>query len=216
MNTTPTSPLFARFARTLSVCGSAILLAFSAGCATTPTTDAGFTSLFNGKDLTGWQYKASATTQPGVFDGQTASYDQRYTVADGVMTVHDRDRNPAANQPIRQLYTVQKIAGDFELRLQFRAGVNADSGIFIGTKQLQCRDYLIAGPYKNLKLYKPQDWNQIVIVVHGNAAYCTCNGEVLEQAMPVPPSPRDIGLEADRGPTMEYKNIEWRPLPPGS
>jgi hypothetical protein len=46
-------------------------------------------------------------------------------------------------------------------------GVNADSGIFIRRPQLQCRDYLMAGPYKDLKKYKPQDWNQIEIVVKG-------------------------------------------------
>ena len=107
---------------------------------------------------------------------------------------------------------MQKFSGDFILKLQFRAGVNADSGIFIGTKQLQCRDYLKAGPYYKLTQYKPQDWNQIEIVVHGNVAHCTCNGEVLAEAMPVPAGPRDIGLEADRGPTMEYRDIELKPL----
>ncbi len=187
-----------------------VAAAVLAGCVSTPPADPGYTALFNGHDLTGWQYKASATTTPAVFDGLTASYDKRYTVADGVITVHDRDR---AKEPIRQLYTVQKFSGDFELRLQFRAGVNADSGIFIGTKQLQCRDYLRAGPYTKLTQYKPQDWNQIVIVVHGNSAHCTCNGELLEDAMPLPSGPRDIGLEADRGPTMEYRNIELKPLP---
>ncbi len=184
------------------------VLALLAGCASFP--EPGYVALFNGKDLTGWQYKASATTTSGVFDGKTESYDARYTVANGVITVHDRDR---ATQPIRQLYTVEKFSGDFELKLQFRAGVNADSGIFIGTKQLQCRDYLKAGPYYKLTKYKPQDWNQIVIVVHGHTAHCTCNGEVLEDAMPLPAGPWDIGLEADRGPTMEYRDIELKALP---
>ncbi|HTB62660.1 MAG TPA: DUF1080 domain-containing protein [Opitutales bacterium] len=189
-------------------------IAVLAGCASPGPTfpDAGYVSLFNGHDLTGWQYKVGAPNVIGAFDGKAASSDARYTVADGVMTVHDRDRNPAANQPLRVLYTVQKFSGDFDLKLEFRAGVNADSGIYIGTKQLQCRDYLIAGPYYKLTQYKPQDWNQIEIVVHGNSAHCTCNGEVLEEAMPIPAGTRDIGLEADRGPTMEYRNIELKAL----
>ena len=191
-------------------------LALLAGCAGPGFPDPGYTSLFNGRDLTGWQYKTGGAGIAGAFDGKAASSDARFTVADGIITVHDRDRAPAANQPIRQLYTVQKFSGDFELRLEFRAGVNADSGIFIGTRQLQCRDYLIAGPYNNLKQYKPQDWNQIDIVVRGNAAHCTNNGELLEEAMPVLPGPRDIGLEADRGPTMEYRNIEIKLLPPAT
>ena len=58
--------------------------------------------------------------------------------------------------------------------------MNADSGIFLRKPQLQCRDYLVAGPYKQLKKYKPQEWNEIVVVVKDNIANCTCNGEVLE------------------------------------
>ena len=89
--------------------------------------------------------------------------------------------------------------------LLYRAAVNADSGVFIRKPQLQCRDYLVAGPYKQLKKYKPQDWNEFVVVVKGNVAHCTCNGEVLEAALKLP-DPGGIGLEADRG-TMEYRNI---------
>ena len=60
--------------------------------------------------------------------------------------------------------------------------MNADSGLFVRGPQLQVRDYPVAGPYKELKKYKPQDWNEIVVVVKDNVAYCTCNGEVLEKA----------------------------------
>lgn len=177
------------------------LLGLTAGCATGPKTDPGFTALFNGKDLTGWQYVGA---DHAVFDGQTASSDKRFTVVDGIITTRDRDRT---KEPIRQLRTVAKFNGNFVLRLQFRAGVKADSGIFIGTKQLQCRDYSTVGPYTKLTQYKPQDWNQIEIIVSGNVARCTNNGELLEAAMPVPAGPRDIGLEADAG-VLEYRNIE--------
>jgi hypothetical protein len=61
--------------------------------------------------------------------------------------------------------------------------VNADSGVFIRKPQLQCRDYLVAGPYKDLKQYKPQEWNQMVVEVKDGVAHCTCNGEVLEAAL---------------------------------
>lgn len=178
-------------------------LTLLAGCASVSHSDPGFTALFNGKDLTGWQYVGA---DAGVFNGQTASSDKRFTVIDGVITTRDRDRT---KEPIRQLRTVAKFSGDFVLRLQFRAGVKADSGIFIGSKQLQCRDYSTVGPaaYANLQKYKPQDWNQIEIIVSGNVARCTNNGELLEAAMPVPAGPRDIGLEADAG-VLEYRNIE--------
>src|SRR6187431_1609035 len=98
----------------------------------------------------------------------------------------------------------RKVARDFELRIECRAAVNADSGIFLRKPQLQCRDYLVAGPYKELKQYKPQDWNLIVVTVKDGVAHCTCNGEVLEAALKLPAT-GPIGLEGDRG-TMEYRH----------
>ena len=164
----------------------------------------GFLSLLNGKDLTGWGYKPDEK-----FDGKTESSDGRYTAKDGMIVVNDFD---AAKGPhLRQLYTTQQFPKNFILKLEFRASVNADSGIFIREPQLQCRDYLVAGPYKNLKSYKPQDWNQIEVTVKDGVARCTCNGEVLEEALKLPAT-GPIGLEADRG-QMEYRRIQLKELP---
>lgn len=161
--------------------------------------DAGFTSLFNGKDLSGWNDPKKGEN----FDGKTASSDGRYSAAAGVLTV-----NPPKDSPrfVQQIYTVKEFPKDFVLKLEFRASVNADSGIFLRKPQLQCRDYLVAGPYKELKQYKPQDWNQIEVTVKDGVAHCTCNGEVLEAALKLPPT-GPIGLEGDRG-TMEYRRIQ--------
>jgi hypothetical protein len=155
-------------------------------------------ALFNGKDLTGWGYKSGEK-----FDGKTESVDHRYTAKDGMIVV-----NPGKG--IKQLWTTAKFPNDFELRLEFRAAVNADSGLFVRGPQLQVRDYLVAGPYKDLKKYKAQDWNEIVVVVKGTTAHCTCNGELLEEALKVPET-GGIGLEADRG-QMEYRNIRLKEL----
>src|SRR4051794_12345980 len=149
--------------------------------------------LFNGKDLTGWGYQSGEK-----FDGKTESDDKRFSARDGMIVV-----NPGKG--IKQLWTTREFPGDFELRLEFRAAVNADSGLFVRKPQLQVRDYLVAGPYKELKKYKPQEWNEIVVVVRDNVAHCTCNGELLEDALKVPAT-GGIGLEADRG-QMEYRNL---------
>jgi len=103
-----------------------------------------------------------------------------------------------------------EFAKDFHLKLEFRAGVNADSGIFIRKPQLQCRDYFVAGPYKELKNYRPQDWNEIEVIVKGGVATCTCNGEPLDFPKALPAT-GPIGLEADRG-QMEYRRIRIREL----
>ena len=173
--------------------------------------DDGFRSLFNGKDLTGWCFRAPAERNSPKFgdvterfDGKSESSDAgRYSARDGILTVNfpkGRERLISA------LYTVEEFPKDFTLKLEFRASANADSGIFIRKPQLQCRDYLVAGPYKNLKKYKPQDWNQIEVVVKGRTAHCTCNGEVLEAAFALPAT-GPIALEGDRG-QMEYRRIQ--------
>ena len=160
----------------------------------------GYISLFNGKDLTGWGYRTNN------FDGKTASDDGRYSAADGIFTVH-----PRTPRLVQKIWTTREFSNDFNLKLEFRASTNADSGIFIRQPQLQCRDYLVAGPYKDLKKYKPQDWNEIDITVANGVAYCTCNGEVLTNALPVPAT-GPIGLEGDRG-QMEYRHIRFKESP---
>jgi lysophospholipase L1-like esterase len=190
----------------------------------------GFSSLFNGHDLTGWGYRpttaedvkaakawlagdpANAAAWPVVrqassFDGQAATPDGRFVAKNGRLV----DTIPPEYRKVQKLWTTQEFPHDFVLKLEFRASPNADSGIFIRGPQLQCRDYLLAGPYRQLKKYRPLDWNEIVITVKGGSAHCTCNGELLEAAMRVPAT-GPIGLEGDRG-QVEYRHLRLQTLP---
>lgn len=188
-----------------------------------PVVEDGYVSLFNGTDLTGWGFrptpprKAPKNPKPDApvfveiaeavsFDGKSESSDGRYAAINGRLVV----KTPAEGRRIQQLWTKEEFGGDFILKLEFRATPNADSGVFIRQPQLQCRDYPLAGPYKELKNYKPQDWNELVVEVRGGKARATCNGEVLEEAMEVPET-GPIGLEGDRG-QMEYRNIQLKKL----
>jgi len=179
----------------------ALCIAVPAMGADEPKLEPGTIELFNGKDLTGWGYKTKDKFES--FDGKTEASDKRYSAKNGILTV-----NPGKGTA--QLWTTEKFPKDFELRLEFRAAVNADSGLFVRGPQLQVRDYLVAGPYKELKKYKPQDWNEIVVIVKGEVAHCTCNGEVLNATMKVPAT-GPIGLEADRD-TMEYRKIRLKEI----
>jgi lysophospholipase L1-like esterase len=158
--------------------------------------EAGFESLFNGRDLTGWSY-----TDSDVFAGKTESTDGRYAARNGrlVVTVSRLEH------VYTKLWTTRKFPNDFVLKLEFRASPAADSGLFVRDPQLQVRDYLIAGPFFTLKNYRPLDWNEIVVTVKGGLAHATCNGEILVDAFPVPPTGA-IGLESDKG-QMEYRRI---------
>ncbi len=167
----------------------------------------GFVSLFNGKDLTGWGFRAKKTfKKKGNFDGKTASDDGRYVAINGRLVV----TTPPEGRRVQQLWTTKEFPKDFILKLEFRATPNADSGVFIRKPQLQCRDYVLAGPWKNLENYKPQAWNEIVVKVKGGVAHCTCNGEVLNAEFKVPAT-GPIGLEGDRG-QMEYRRIRLKAL----
>ncbi len=193
------------------------------------TPEPGFVSLFNGKDLTGWGFRPTSdedkefakkwrasdpnappwpiVTSPVAFDGQTSSSDGRFVAKNGRLIVI----TPAEGRRIQQISTTKDFPKDFVLRLEFRATPNADSGVFIRGQQLQCRDYLLAGPYNTLKNYRPGDWNQIEVTVRGQTAFCLCNGEVLETAMKIPAT-GPIGLEGDRG-QMEYRRLRIEELP---
>lgn len=193
------------------------------------TPDPGFESLFNGHDLTGWGYRVTSEAdrdyvrnwkqkdpnappwpiydRPQNFDGKTVTDDGRYLAKNNRLVV----TTPPTGRKIQQIWTQRDFGKNFVLKLQFRAAPYADSGVFIRGKQLQCRDYLIAGPYNKLKHYRPQDWNELVIDVKGNVARCTCNDEVLEAAYEVPAN-GPIGLEGDRG-QLEYRHIEIKEQP---
>lgn len=162
--------------------------------------ESGFISLYNGKDLTGWGYTDEK------FDGKTETSDGRYTAKGESIVVSSQTSGPR----FRQIWTTQVFPKNFILKIEFRAEVNADSGIYLRKPQLQCRDYLVAGPYKELKQYKPQDWNLIEVTVKDGVAHCTCNGEVLEAALKLPET-GPIGLEADHG-QMEYRHIQIKEL----
>ena len=192
------------------------------------TIENDFVPLFNGHDLTGWGYRPTTpediesaahwqtsfdsapwpiVKEAVKFDGLTASPDGRYVAKAGRLIV----TTPPGGRRIQQLWTTQEFPKNFVLRLQFRATPNTDSGVYVRGPQLQCRDYLIAGPYTKLQNYKPQEWNDLEVTVKDGVARCTCNGEVLEEAMKVPAT-GPIGLEGDRG-QMEYRRIRLMELP---
>ncbi|HWA10049.1 MAG TPA: DUF1080 domain-containing protein [Opitutaceae bacterium] len=163
------------------------------------TTESGFVSLFNGKDLTGWHHKDGPP-----LDGKTDPMDGRWSVHDGLLTVN-------AEKERVLLWTTRDFPKNFVLRLEFRASVRADSGIFFDNVQLQCGDFQTYA-YKQLKSFKPQDWNAMEITVHDGSAFCTCNGEILETALKVPPLFGQLALEAGRN-AIEYRNIRLKELP---
>ncbi len=204
-------------------------LGFSETAADPFVPEPGFVSLFNGRDLSGWGYRPTSAAdkagyarwqaadpnaaswpfvdEPVRFDGLAATPDGRFAAINGRLVV----RTPPEYRKIQQLFTTREFPSDFVLKLEFRATPNADSGVYVRGPQLQCRDYRIAGPYRDLQSYRPQDWNELVVTVRDGSAHVTCNGELLEAALALPAS-GPIGVEGDRG-QMEYRRIRIQTLP---
>jgi len=174
----------------------------------------GYISLFNGKDLTGWKYghvPPAKKPPTEVLDGKTASSDKRFEVKDGFIVAHDNNRGP--NMAI---YTAQEFNKDFNLKLEFRTGTENkknNSGVFIRGPQLQLDGVTEGGltnVFKNLKNFKPGDWNEIDITVNGTLAVCKCNGEFVTK-MKVPTT-GTIGLQSEIG-KFEFRKIRIKELP---
>jgi hypothetical protein len=160
----------------------------------------GFERIFNRKDLTGWRHGQNDLAGTTVTDGG------RFAVKDGVLVITgSKDKPPKMSE----IDTTKSYNGDFTLRLEFRASREANSGLHLRDKafahQLQIRDYPRVGPYKSLKSYRDGGWNEIEVVVSGNKARCTCNGELLEAALEIPDK-GPLSLQSETN-VVEYRNI---------
>jgi hypothetical protein len=128
--------------------------------------DPGYTSLFNGKDLTGWKYGKEKDLA-----GKTETADKRFEVKDGIIVVNE-------GKGIKDLYTIQEYNKEFNLKLEFRAAPRADSGVYIRGPQLQVRDYPTVGPYNKVKFNKG-DWNTLDITVKNGVVKTTVNNKAV-------------------------------------
>jgi hypothetical protein len=213
-----------RFRCMLSVFSLAPLLALAVGNLaisqdlTQEEKDAGFVSLFNGKDLTGWKYLGKA-------EG-----DGSFSVKEGA--IHYKGGNG-------WLCYTEKEYVDFELRCDFKLiKKGGDGGIFFrATKdsagganwpsqryELQVKDYdeqarLWGVAYKLdkdkvAKVRKPLgEWETYRLVVQGKEVEVYLNGERVTTADAAKPLKQGyLGLQAEYG-EQAFRNLRIRVLP---
>lgn len=179
--------------------GSLLLPALCRGAGDDFKIEDGYVSLFNGKNLTGWRYPGFKGRD---LDDQTETPDQRVAVENGIIVMRAKDNKGQGG--IRDLYTGKSFDKNFHLKLEFRAGLKADSGVYIRGPQLQVRDFIRRGEQKQMKKFKNDDWNELDIRVVGTEAVCRVNGEPLAK-MKVP-AKGGIGLQAESG-KFEFRRI---------
>jgi hypothetical protein len=109
---------------------------------------------------------------------------------------------------IRDLYTIQNFPKNFHLKMEFRAALKADSGVYIRGPQLQVRDYIRRNEHKHLKKFKNDGWNELDITVTNGVATTNVNGRVLTAKDELELTVRDGKPEAKlNGKVVDIKSI---------
>jgi hypothetical protein len=192
---------------------------------------AGFTALFDGKDLSGWQGLVELPQRSKLSPEQLAKKQEEankkflphWKVVDGVLTYDGKGQS---------LQTV-KDYGNFELYVDWKIGKKGDSGIYLrGNPQVQIWDNPegSGGLYNNQKhARKPLvfadkqvgEWNRFHIHMKGDRVTVYLNGKKVvddtplenywERGKPLPAKgPIELQHHGDR---LWFKNIYLRELP---
>lgn len=123
------------------------------------TPPAGFTALFNGKDLAGWKGLAHKNaTERRALTGDTLRTAQ--TAADEVMAAHWKVENGVLVYDGKgDSLCTAKDYGDFEFYCDWKIPPGADSGIYLrGTPQIQIWDPWDARKKDGTQPSTPQEW----------------------------------------------------------
>lgn len=197
------------------------------------TPPEGFTALFNGKDLTGWQGLVELPKRekdPEKYAAQIKAANEKYlphwTVKDGVLQYDGKGQS---------LQTV-KDYGDFELLVDWKIGPKGDSGIYLrGNPQVQIWDTAkwpegSGGLYNNRPPHpsKPLkcadkpigEWNHFRIVMKGDKVSVWLNEVLVVDETPLDnywnknePLPAKGPIELQHhGDHLEFKNIYIKEL----
>ena len=134
--------------RTVLLSAAVGLLALAGEAAELNVPPAGFTALFNGRDLAGWRGGDTFDHRQllAMPAGQRAEQIAKWTET---MKAHWSVQNgELVNDGEGAYATTEKDYGDFELRLEYRTVAKADSGIYLrGVPQVQIWDFTDPGKF---------------------------------------------------------------------
>lgn len=156
----------------------------------------GFTSLFNGKDLTGWQTqskkdKKGEVTKGESLEGKTEAYKGRFKVAGGLLAWD------AGNAYID---TVQKFGKDVHFKFDFRPGPKCNNDILFRSTKFD----IVPGNKENPNV-KEGEWYTFELIATGDQIEHKING-VTARKTKAAAKESSITLRAEIG-KMDVKNI---------
>lgn len=191
----------------------------------------GFTALFNGRDLTGWQGLVELPQRKKLKPDELAAKQKaanekflpHWTVKNGILEYDGKG----------QSLQTAKDYGNFELWVDWKIGKKGDSGIYLrGNPQVQIWDSPVGSgglynnqknPSKPLKVAdKPVgEWNTFRIIMKGDKVTIYLNGELVVNKTPLEnywergkPLPTKGPIELQHhGNTLWFKNVYVKELP---
>jgi hypothetical protein len=154
----------------------------------------GFTLLFNGKDLTGWQL-ASQKGDKAELAGKTETPDKRFKVADGLLVI---DAKVKGNVVINSTKQFEK---DVHIIFDYLPGAGCNNDLYLRGIKFDIKK----GDVKNIK---EGDWNTFEIIVKGDKAEFKNNGESLKTAG-AKAGGTPLGIRAEFGP-IQYRRMRYK------
>ena len=180
--------------------------------------DDGWVSLFNGKDLTGWQ------------NARNAAAENKWKAEDGTLT------NTATGHDGNDIATVDKFK-DFELKIEYKTVKDGNSGVYLrGRQELQVLDSAGKNPPSKtddgsiydqfppkVNATKPVgEWNTLEVTYVGDLITAKLNGQAIHDKQQVTKvtggalpgavdDPGPLMLQGNHG-KVWYRNIMIKPL----
>ena len=170
--------------------------------------EAGFVSMFNGKDFTGWQFDGKESPPKELPDN--------WKVEDGLIKLSGGGKPHLGSA---------KAYGDFEMKFEWRSvkdkynsGFFIRSGAKVGANQLNLAkgsegafiNGKLTGAMPVPKLQKPAgEWNEWRVLVVGEKVTFWCNGELAWEGTGIQPKEGYIGLQAE-GAALEFRKLRIR------
>ena len=157
--------------------------------------ETGYTPLFNGKNLDGWQTAKTKETES--LDGKTEANKGRIKVVDGSLVY---DPSIKGNFYIE---TTKKFAGDVQIAFEFNPGAMCNNDVFLrGSK------FDIVPGRKETEKVEEGTWYKMEIIVKGDMIEHKIDGETLRSAKAVAGA-SPFMLRAEFG-TIRIKNLGFK------
>lgn len=156
--------------------------------------EAGFTLLFNGKDLTGWKVKKTGES----LDGKTEAANKRFQVQDGIIVVDAKTKGDII------IDSAKEFGKDVHIKFEFLPGPGCNNDLFIRGLKFDLKK-------PDVKNLKEGEWNEFEIILKGTQAEFKNNGET-QRTGTAKEGATPLGIRAELGP-IQIRRLRYKEAP---